>query len=38
MMASFGPTHYLIENYNNLSESVKTSPALSYFDPFQAKL
>ena len=28
MMASFGPTHYLIENYNNLGKTVTTSPAL----------
>ena len=28
MMASSGPTHYLIENYNNLSKNVTTSPAL----------
>ena len=38
MMASFGPAHYLIENYNNLGKTVTTSPALPKFDPFQAKM
>ena len=28
MMASLSLTHYLIENYNNLSKSATTSPAL----------